>query len=491
MKKILILEFWNCNPHLETALEIAKRHVDVEDSVSFYFCGHDTLYKEGIAVAPDDCGLFRNLPEVIGAKLINSEKLNFYPRVNLPFVKFPIPERFMSLKELMDLKYETFEVGQAVCSSLVSNFRNSQPDLDENHETIQNMILSAIQVYEFTKIIIEKHNPDTVYLFNGRFCNHRAAMRAALDLGKEVLIHERGASRFHYDVQPFMPHDVLKWQANIRAAWSKVSADPESFDTGARFFTERRDGLEQSWMSFTDHQKKDLLPRIEKNKKIVTYFSSSDDEFVSVGDMFRFTTWENQYQAVSDLINICTKDQNIQLFVRLHPHLRDKSREDQQRWLALGDIFGVTVVSFDSEIDTYALIERSDIVVTAGSTVGIEAVYWGRPSITLGPSYYSELNVTHYPSSAAELEAMIYSNTLSVERDLTIPYGYYMKTFGEPYKYYVPETLFSGKFLGVDLHKVTSLRQKWLRCKQIVTKPYRLILRVMMLLAQTRQKLQN
>lgn len=491
LKKILIIEFWNCNPHLETTLEIAKRHVDAGDSVVFYFCGHDTLYKEGISVAPEECGIFRKLPEVLGAKLINSNKLNFYPRVNLPLVKFNIPENFENLKDLMDLKYNNFEVGQAVCSSLVSNFRNSQPDLANNYKIIKKMILSAVQVYEFTRLSIKQQNPDTVYLFNGRFCNHRAVMRATLDAGKEILIHERGASRFKYDVQPFMPHDVVRWQQNILTTWSNVSDDPDSYELGTRFFTERRDGLEQSWMSFTEHQKRDLLPKIDQNKKIITYFSSSDDEFVSVGDMFRFTTWENQYQAVADLIDICKKSPNIQLFIRLHPHLGEKSREDQLRWLVLGQISGVSIVSFDSEVDTYALIDRSDIVVTAGSTVGIEAVYWGRPSITLGPSYYSELNVTHYPKSTAELELMINSNNLNVERELTIPYGYYMKTFGEAYKHYEPQSLFSGKFLGIDLHKVTIQRQRWLRFKRVVTKPYRVVLRLITVLVQTKQKLQK
>jgi hypothetical protein len=105
--------------------------------------------------------------------------------------------------------------------------------------------------------------------------------------------------------------------------------------------------------------------------------------------------------------------------------------------------------------------------------VGIEAVFWGRPSITLGPSYYSELGVTLHPRSNAELKAMLSSNKLPVDRERTIPYGYYMATFGRKFQHYVPETLFKGKFMGVDLHGVTEKRLQWLRLKQIATKPMR------------------
>ena len=473
MKKILFVEFWNCNPHLETALELAKLHLDAGDRVSFYFAGHDTPYKEGIVVTPEDCGPFRKLPEQLGAELIGLSRRDFHGRVKMPEVRFDIPQAFESLEELMALKYGTFELGIAVGSSLVSDTRNSQPDLKEHLPKIQRMILSAVQVYELVKGLIARESPDLVYLFNGRFCNYRAAMRATIDMGKELLLHERGASRFLYDVQPFMSHDVVRWQENIVSEWALHGNDPGAREIGERFFTDRRAGLEQFWVSFTDHQKRDLVPAMDPDKKIVTYFSSSDDEFVSVGDMFKFTVWPSQFDAVRDLIQICSEDENIQLFIRLHPHVRKKSREDQLRWLALGEIRGVNIVSFDSDVDTYALIDQSDVVVTAGSTVGIEAVFWGRPSITLGPSYYSELGVTLHPRSNAELKAMLSSNKLQVDRERTIPYGYYMATFGRKFQHYVPETLFKGKFMGVDLHGVTEKRLQWLRLKQIATKPMR------------------
>ena len=478
MKNILIMEFWNCNPHLETALELAKRHVDSGDSVAFYFCGHDTIYKEGIVASPEDCGLFRKLPEVQGAELINSDRLIFVPRVKMPEIEFEIPAAFESLESLMALKYGTFEVGVAVVSSLVSNTRNSRPNLDDNIDVIRDMVQSAVQVYEFTKMVIEQQAPELVYLFNGRFCNHRAAMRAILDMGKELLLHERGANKFLFDVQPFMSHDVVKWQQNIVAEWERCGHNQNARALGEKFFIDRREGLEQFWLSFTDHQKKNLLPEIDITKKVVTYFSASDDEFVSLGDLCKFSVWKSQLDALNDLIDICTKDKNIQLFVRLHPHLREKSREDQLRWLALGEIEGVTIVSFDSDVDTYALIDQSDIVVTAGSTVGVEAAFWERPSISLGPSYYSELGVTLNPKSMTELKDLIDADELPVDRDRTIPYGYYMMTFGKEFFHYVPETLFKGKFLGADLHGISDNRRKWLRFRQMISKPYRGILKI-------------
>ena len=452
-----------------------KLHVDAGDRVAFYFCGHDAPYKEGISVPPDECGLFRKLPEVRGVELIGKDRLKFVDRVQLPDIAYQVPAEFDSLESLMEYKHGNFEVGVGVASSLVSNERNSRPDLVKNNTNIRTMIESALRVYAFAKATIEQERADLVYVFNGRFCNYRAVMSAGLDAGKEVLVHERGGTRDLYDVQPFMPHDAARFQEKIVSTWARLKNDPGVRERGANFFIDRRAGMDQTWLSFTDHQKKNLLPAIDPNKKVVTFFSSSEDEFVSVGGVFKLTSWKSQFEAVTELIEICKHHPEIQLFVRLHPHLREKSHADQQRWLLLGNIENVTVVSFDSEVDTYALIERSDVVVTAWSTVGIEAVFWGRPSITIGPSFYSALGATFQPRSVKELSDLISADLVPADRDLAIAYGYYMGGYGTPFRYYQAEGFFNGKFMGIDLQAAPEARKIWLNFRQVMGKPFRLI----------------
>ena len=452
-----------------------KLHVDAGDRVAFYFCGHDAPYKEGISVPPEECGLFRKLPEVRGVELIGKDRLKFVDRVQLPDISYQGPAEFDSLESLMQFKHGNFEAGVGVASSLVSNERNSRPDLVKNNASIRTMIESALRVYAFARATIEQERADLVYVFNGRFCNYRAVMSAGLDAGIEVLVHERGGTRDKYDVQPFMPHEAARFQEKIVSTWAKSKDDPGVRERGASYFIDRRAGMDPTWMSFTDQQKKDFLPAIDANKRVVTFFSSSEDEFVSVGGVFELTSWKSQYEAITELINICKRHPDIQLFIRLHPHLREKSHADQQRWLSLGNIENVTVISFDSEVDTYALIERSDVVVTAWSTVGIEAVFWGRPSITIGPSFYTALGATFQPRSVEELADLISADLVPADRDLAIAYGSYMGGYGTPFRYYEAEGLFNGKFMGIDLQAAPEARLRWLKLRQILTKPARLI----------------
>jgi len=115
-------------------------------------------------------------------------------------------------------------------------------------------------------------------------------------------------------------------------------------------------------------------------------------------------------------------------------------------------------------MDTYALLKEASVVVTCGSTVGIESVFWGIPSICIGPSLYSKLGAVYLPQNHDELKEMILSKDLIAQPESTIPYGYYFSSFGTDFKYYKPHSLFSGEFMGINLqeeHFVRKIRRMY------------------------------
>ena len=478
-KKILFVESWNCSPHLETSLELAKRHADDGDQVTYIFCGHDTPYKEGLSLHANETQWLTQLPEVKGIKLIGSKKINFSGRCKLPEINIKFPSVFRSLLELMSYKYKNFNVGYGVASSLISNTRNSEPNLDQLADQVKLMLSSSIKVYEFTLSLIEKIKPDIVYVLNGRFCNHRPVMEAAQHLGVDVLFHERGATKDLYSVTKKLPHDQDQTVNDINSHWSK-SNKCEAEIIAKNFFLNRFDYNSSQKSEHTILQKRDFLPNIDKSKKIISYFSSSDDEYASLGDVFKWTGWKNQICAVKNLISICKIDRGIHLFIRLHPHLRVRSYEDQQRWLSLTNeqISNINIISFDSSVDTYSLIDASDVIITCGSTVGMEAVFKGKPTITIGPAYYSNLGATYKANNHIELYSLIINTELKGDSNKALPFGYYMSTFGTPFKFYNAISMNSGLFLGVNLQDKSSLWHKYKHYKSRFERLFKFLFRI-------------
>ena len=60
-----------------------------------------------------------------------------------------------------------------------------------------------------------------------------------------------------------------------------------------------------------------------------------------------------------------------------------------------------------SPIDSYALMRQADIVVTYGSTTGVEAAFAGKRVIVLGPSAYDQLGCATLAGTQAELSAAL------------------------------------------------------------------------------------
>jgi hypothetical protein len=448
--KVIFLETTNATPHIETSLELAKLHLEKGDEVEFHFLGHAVPFSE--FVVRKSGLLFPGcLPEKRGVKFLECSSFRYFePRLSKILRSIQVP-KFDSINELRHYSYKSYNAGLSALSSLVSHTKNSNPNLEKNKILLDKLLKSGIGIYEYTKSTLHSVNPDLVYLFNGRFSNNRAILDALKEVGVEFLIHERGANKRKYSVRAFMPHDFEKIRAEMLSTWSQADVKTRK-EVANQFFEDRYIGAEQGWKSFTSAQKKGVtLSGFSKSGKLITYYSSSDDEYVAVGDIVKWDRWQDQLSAVRDLISIVRQNSELALVIRIHPHMAEKDLSDLKPWLDLDIPDNARIVLPTDELDTYAQIQISDLVVTCGSTVGIESVYWGTPSICLGPSLYSNLGSVYLPAEISELRALLLSESLEVHSCRALPYGYYMATFGTDYLYYDAETLHVGKFMGTNL----------------------------------------
>jgi hypothetical protein len=109
------------------------------------------------------------------------------------------------------------------------------------------------------------------------------------------------------------------------------------------------------------------------------------------------------------------------------------------------------IIRAESDICSYTMIKNANTVVTFGSTLGIEAVYLGTPSVLAAEMYYDHLGSTYNPSSHKELVKMIIMDLKPKRKLGAYILGYYLMNYGLPYKYYKATELFSGKFKHVKV----------------------------------------
>lgn len=474
MKTIIFAPYATVVPHFETELEIAQWHLDRGDHVQWVACWGELANCDFNPVRdPDRCRA------CIGRREMGLAQLS--PRIDRKAVtafsnSSRLPDRVAcfagskgslerrvenwlkdfscdSVEQLTEVRVDNFDVGYAVLSSLVSHCRDPQPDLGHHRELMLDFFRSALMAYWGARAALQQLRPDRCYVFNGRFAAMRGVFRAAQEEGVDCFLHERGCDLAHFSLRKnHLPHDIEATEQWIRATWDQAEGDLLREELAGRWYQQRVAGVERNWHSFTRGQQPGLLPpNWDAHCRNVTIFNSSDDEFVAIGDHWRNTLYPDQVAGVARLAQDLLSIPDLRIYLRMHPNLATVDNSRTRQWMEL-DFPNLTIIPASAAVDSYALMRSSDGVASFGSTAGIEAVFWGRPSLLLGPCFYRNLPGPYVPASHAETIRLLASSLPPQDRLGALMYGYWQQTFGLPYRHFQASGLFEGQFKGQTLY---------------------------------------
>lgn len=446
-------------PHYETELELIQNHLNEGDNVIQAVCnGELQVCDSNLKHSMLKC-VYCISKRYRGMELLVGESRTI-PIFNLSEDNIKeialLKVNFADLEELKGYRIDNFDVGYAVASSLISLLRDPCISMPAHKNLVASYIVSAMRVYRSVQNCLDKMKIDRLYVFNGRFAYTRAIFRACQSRHTECVIHERGHGIAHYELYAnSLPHDLGNIERRVRETWAKAESMTDRGEIGAKFYLDRARGVDQSWYSFVKNQSKCLLPDTwSADINNIVIFNSSEDEFASLGDEWKNPLYPDQLTALKKIIESLEqeKDQQFHVYLRMHPNNKGMAIKELQKWYELGSNI-LSVIRHDSPIDTYALLKSANKVLTFGSTVGVEAVFWGKPSVLAGLSPYRNLGVTYNPSSHGELVRLLMTTLEPMDKLPAIMYGYYWNTYGIPFKYYKAEGFGCGKFKGIDLDR--------------------------------------
>jgi len=256
--------------------------------------------------------------------------------------------------------------------------------------------------------LIQQRESSCIVVFNGRFLHDAAAAAAATTAGIPVLSFDFGGNETDYDITADATHDWSALQTRMKDLYSNW--DPGERDRiGGAWFEARRQHADQRNARFVESQTVGRGIARPGNKTVVVFFSSSGDE-ISELDVDWGHYFCGQSGALHTVARICNEDDNLFLVVRTHPHKRMKPARDVVDWHQAVDRAKPDLHLDEwSDIDSYTLMDQADVVVTFGSTTGVEAAYARKPVIVMGPSAYDELGCAVRVRNSEELELAVHS----------------------------------------------------------------------------------
>lgn len=290
-------------------------------------------------------------------------------------------------------------IENAVMSSIASITRISdRNDLNNTWSRVySNLLQSSKNIFLFFEGEFSSEL-DTLFMFNGRFAWDGSARAAAIHSTKNYFVYDFKKATSYYEFFNVSLHSVNE---NHKRALSFYLANPKRARSVAHEFIESKiKGVPTYEKSYTELQQNNLISAdLDPQKKIISVFPSSDDEYRFLSGEWGAPIVESQIREIWDLV--ANLDNNrFQVVVRMHPNMRGLSKTKVKAYNRVSEVFSnVFVLSPDDPTSTYTLIDRSSVVVCFCSTVATEATYMRKVAVNIGGSPYYKLPVANYVDS--------------------------------------------------------------------------------------------
>lgn len=320
---------------------------------------------------------------------------------------------------------EAREVVEGVNSGVISTFRtmpaecNDIPVLDRIR---RNYFGTASRLLQSMKELVRTIEPDTIEVFNGRHACSKSAIIAARSSGRQFNTLEVTARQQPIVHLGHLVHDRKGIQR-------RVMRQPADMEVAESFYSKRRSPAGNKFAK--KHKAEFIPPKVDHGQRTVSIFLSSQDEFASLGK-----EWVSPFLDYAPIVEAaCLAHPDYHFCVRFHPNQADVASDIISPFKTIAGLPNVTIYYPTDQVNSYALMDWSDVVVTFGSTMTVEACWAGKSVIMLGPSYFDELDISHNPATCDEFVELLRGEVPPKDRENAARFAYYQCFDQNPLRY--------------------------------------------------------
>jgi len=451
MKVLFLSTYSGVCPHFEAGLEVLSKHVELEDDIFVLNCdGVLDICPSNLQGSFARCLIckerFKKGINCLGSsniQVINLERKKY-------LYKFKsLPKIFSNIEELKSFKLNNIDFGAAVACSLISELRDHKFDPIRYRDRVNKTLKSSVLIYQNMIDLLERINPDISYIYNGSSAYDRPAVRACQKLKYVFFTYDMNMVKYAL-AENSLGQDLEKFKKEILQLWKEgKEKKEEKKKIGTKWFIDARGDKG----FFVKDQKKGQLPEnFDFSKRNMAIFNTSLDELETFPE-YHTGVYSCEIEAMQQIVKSFENDSDIRFYFRVHPNLKDLNNTQMKnlKKLSAEGHKNLEIIWPEELIDSYALLEACEKTIVFFSSIGVEACFWGKPSIILGKASYEDLNCCYIPKSHREVVEMINSKLLPKSKDDVLKYGYWVLKKRIKFKKFNKDDLtYCGKKLGLE-----------------------------------------
>ena len=286
---------------------------------------------------------------------------------------------------------------EGVQSGVISTFR-TLPETARREPLIRGIkrryFTNSARLLKSMKAVVQNLKPQRVEVFNGRHGCSKFAVIAARSAGIDFTTLEVSAQQHPFICPGYMVHDRLRIQ-------ERILQQPADYEAAAGWFAANRKPRTNKYAK--RHGGEFVPPQTAAGTRKVSIFLSSQDEFASLGK-----DWVSPFLDYGPVVErACRENPDMFFVVRFHPNQADMAGDLLTPFKKTAELPNVRIHYAEEPVNSYSIMEWSDVVVTFGSTITVEACWAGKPVITLGPSFFDNLKFAYTPPTIDDFVSLL------------------------------------------------------------------------------------
>jgi len=430
---ILIHTSYSRWPMLSYELDIIQRELDKNNKVIILYCNGQDHYCPANNINPEDkikkrycseCSskFFRGMKwlkskpnqiQITPYDFVADREIRVIESVNALLEKKE--KSIENIKETLDTIHEV--IFNSSYSQLLTELRSSYISINENWTFFKKLINNGLISFFSAKEHLKNFSPDYIFIFNGRIARYQPLMRLAQSMGIDFYIYEYPKNNYYQYtfVKNFLTHDIKTYSSFLKELLNEASPSKKEIAVLAGKWYKNRRGFNldslagrrmRQAVKLSKKNEKDELFLQLNNKKIVTFYVSSPYEMIAIPENEEINDLD-QFELIYKLI----KDFPSLTFVcGLHPMMTGIEAGFVKKFIDFKNtkkLKNIHIIEPNDTMDSYELLNISDLILTCGSTIGAEAAYIGKPVLVYGLAYYMNFGCAKNVSIYSDLEKIL------------------------------------------------------------------------------------
>lgn len=264
--------------------------------------------------------------------------------------------------------------------------------LPEGTAARDDFAIASDAVWGAAAAILDRFEPDIVFLLNGLFAAEHTIRDVALS---------RGLRAPTYEIAPRAGCLVLSQQTpapfyDTDALWSDVSNRPLSSEQRADVLAlldgrAQGVGAHERYFDNPEADAANLRMRLGLSgaERVVTLFTNVSWDSATFA---RDVGFSSMFEWIAEAVKRAAEHPDLVLIIRIHPGEEiwgTRERVERELLDAVGQLpENVRIVPGAEALSSYALLDLSDLILTYTTTVGLEAACRGKPVAVAGETHY-------------------------------------------------------------------------------------------------------